>query len=540
MKAPLPLSLTIIGLALLTSSLAIFAQPLAQTADDTAADSFYIRGKKALGARDGQTASIEFSQCIIEQPKNVECHWELGWSFFLMHDYEKTQSAWYTVKRMAPKKPGLTKALKTIHEHVTLAAQAHALRAASPTSVAADDVPARTLIKIRAVGDTMLGTNFPRNMLPPDNTSPLQQITPLLQGADITFANYEGTLCDGGQSQKCAAHGSASAARGRIPEVAAAHGSGGSRASMRPPHLGILPGASAARGRMPEVAAAHGSGGTPASLHVVRGTKQGVAQANCFAFRSPRKFAEFVKEAGFDVVSLANNHILDFGEDCRDQTEKTLDALGIAWSGRQGTVARFERNAIPFSFIAFHSARHTNTTLDIEAAQQMIAAEKALGNLVMVSFHGGAEGLLALHVPHKAELFMSEDRGHVRRFAHAVVDAGADIVLGSGPHVVRGMEVYKDRLIAYSLGNFATYRAFNIWGLNGIGLILEADIDDAGRFVSGKIIPTRQTGFGVPVLDEKMIATDVIRVLSKQDFPNTGVIIAQDGTLQKKSTMPHD
>ena len=502
MKAPLPLSLTIIGLALLTSSLAIFAQPLAQTADDTAADSFYIRGKKALGARDGQTASIEFSQCIIEQPKNVECHWELGWSFFLMHDYEKTQSAWYTVKRMAPKKPGLTKALKTIHEHVTLAAQAHALRAASPTSVAADDVPARTLIKIRAVGDTMLGTNFPRNMLPPDNTSPLQQITPLLQGADITFANYEGTLCDGGQSQKCAAHGSASAARGR----------------------------------MPEVAAAHGSGGTP----VVRGTKQGVAQANCFAFRSPRKFAEFVKEAGFDVVSLANNHILDFGEDCRDQTEKTLDALGIAWSGRQGTVARFERNAIPFSFIAFHSARHTNTTLDIEAAQQMIAAEKALGNLVMVSFHGGAEGLRALHVPHKAELFMSEDRGHVRRFAHAVVDAGADIVLGSGPHVVRGMEVYKDRLIAYSLGNFATYRAFNIWGLNGIGLILEADIDDAGRFVSGKIIPTRQTGFGVPVLDEKMIATDVIRVLSKQDFPNTGVIIAQDGTLQKKSTMPHD
>lgn len=505
MKAPLPLSLTIIGLALLTTSLAIFAQPLAQTADDIAADSFYIRGKKALGARDGQTASIEFSQCIIEQPKNVECHWELGWSFFLMHDYEKAQSAWYTVKRMAPKKPGLTKALKTIDEHVTLAAQAHALRAASPTSIAADDAPVRTFIKIHAVGDTMLGTDFPRNMLPPDNTSPLQQITSLLKGADITFANYEGTLCDGGQSQKCAAHG---------------------------------------------------SGDTRASLHVVKNTtaeapkarrhkaqlskQQDVAQANCFAFRSPRKFAEFVKEAGFDVVSLANNHILDFGEDCRDQTEKTLDELGIAWSGRQGTVARFERNSIPFSFVAFHSARHTNTTLDIEVAQQIIAAEKALGNLVMVSFHGGAEGLQALHVPHKAELFMGEDRGYVRRFAHAVVDAGADIVLGSGPHVVRGMEVYKDRLIAYSLGNFATYRAFNIWGLNGIGLILEADIDDAGRFVSGKIIPTRQTEFGVPALDEKMIATDVIRVLSKQDFPNTGVIIAQDGTLQKKSTMPHD
>ena len=298
------------------------------------------------------------------------------------------------------------------------------------------------------------------------------------------------------------------------------------------------------------------SGDTSAFSHVAKGTtadtqklgqrkerlskKQKVIQANCFAFRSPRKFGEFVKDAGFDVVSLANNHIFDFGEDCRDQTEKTLDDLGIIWSGRQGTVARFERNSIPFSFIAFHSARHTNTTLDITVAQEIIAAEKALGNLVMVSFHGGAEGLQALHVPNKAELFMGEDRGHVRRFARAVVDAGADIVLGSGPHVVRGMEIYKDRLIAYSLGNFATYRAFNIWGLNGIGLILEADIDDSGRFVSGKIIPTRQTEFGVPVLDEKMIATDVIRALSKQDFPNTGVIVAQDGTLQKKVTMKRE
>ena len=116
----------------------------------------------------------------------------------------------------------------------------------------------------------------------------------------------------------------------------------------------------------------------------------------------------------------------------------------------------------------------------------MSPQKKPWGNRVIVSFHGGAEGLQALHTPNKAELFMNENRGDVRRFAHAVVDAGADIVLGSGPHVVRGMEIYKDRLIAYSLGNFATYRAFNIWGFNGIGLILEADMDDTGRFISGK------------------------------------------------------
>lgn len=506
-SAAVPTTL-IIALSFLPCGSVTFAQP--PQADDVAIDSSYTRGKKALGARNGETAITEFSQCLIMQPKNVECHWELGWSFFLTHNYEKAQSAWRTVKRLTPKRPGLTKALKTISEHIAIITPAHALRTASPVSFAELDEHSHTLIKIRAVGDTMLGTDFPHDMLPVNNASPLQKIIPLLKGADITFANYEGTFCDGGKSQKCAVQGSTSAARGRMPEAAAAQGHASGTAGtlwkeIEPPKKQWP--------RIPEAASDSG---------------------NCFAFRSPRKFAEFIKDAGFDIISLANNHIVDFGEECRDQTEQTLDDLGIEWSGRQGTIARFKHNTIPFSFIAFHSARHTNTTLDIETAQQMIIAEKALGNRVIVSFHGGAEGLQALHTPHNAELFMGENRGDVRRFAHAVVDAGADIVLGSGPHVVRGMEVYKDRLIAYSLGNFATYRAFNIWGFNGIGLILEANMDDTGRFVSGKIIPTRQTEFGVPVPDEKMIAVDVIRLLSAQDFPNTGIIVAQDGTFQKK------
>ena len=509
--------LLLVTLTLLTVS----PTSLAQSPDDVTADTPYARGKRALDARDGSTAIAEFSRCIAAQANDVECHWELGWSFFLTHDYKKARSAWRTVKRLTPRRSGLDKALKTINTHVAITTQARSLRAASPAGFTVDDAHPRTLIKIRAVGDTMLGTDFPHNMLPPDNTSSLEQIAPLLKGADITLANYEGTLCDGGESQKCAAQGSTSAAKGRMPEAAAVQAT--ARMAEGRAMQEQLPGRAPAKG----------------SANVAESTTPGATQetGNCFAFRSPRKFARFIKDAGFDVISLANNHSFDFGEECRDQTEKTLGDLGIAWSGRQGTVARFERQSVPFSFIAFHSARHTNTTLDIETAQQMVSAEKALGNLVIVAFHGGAEGLQALHTPNTAELFMDENRGHVRRFARAVVDAGADIVFGSGPHVVRGMEVYKDRLIAYSLGNFATYRAFNIWGLNGIGLILEADIDETGRFIAGKIIPTRQIGFGIPVLDKKMIAEDVMRVLSQQDFPDTGVIIAQDGTLQKKHKM---
>lgn len=449
---------------LLASSPTATAQMAAPPEEETP----YVLGKKALKDKNGETAIAEFSKCLSTQPDDIECHWELGWSFFLEHEFEKARLEWLTVKRLAPQRTGLDKVLKTINKHLDILTKAQALRSTSPASLASNQRHAGHTVTIRAVGDTMLGTNFPDDMLPRNGASPLMQIKSLIKGADITFANYEGTLCDGGHSQKCAG-----------------------------------------------------------------------ATGGCYAFRSPRKFAGLMKEAGFDLISLANNHILDFGETCRDQTEKSLDEIGLLWSGRLGTVAQFERDAIKFSFIAFHSAQHTNSTLDLDLASQMIKSEKSQGRLVIVSFHGGAEGVDALHTPKTTQYFMGENRGDVRRFARASVDAGADLILGSGPHVVRGMELYKGRLIAYSLGNFATYKAFNIWGLNGVGLILEAEIDDTGQFVAGKIIPTRQVEFGVSVLDKRMTAVDVIRLLSKEDFPETGVVVAQDGTLGNPEKSHH-
>lgn len=452
----LPAVVTALSLMLLAGSPTAIAQTGAPPEEETP----YVLGKKALKDKDGATAISEFSKCVSAQPDDAECHWELGWSFFLEHEFEKARVEWLTVKRLAPQRTGLDKVLKTINRHLDILTRALALRTTSPTSLVSNQKRAGHTVKIRAVGDTMLGTNFPDDMLPRNDTSPLTQINPLIKGADITFANYEGTLCNGRHSRKCDG-----------------------------------------------------------------------AIGGCYAFRSPRRFAGFLKDAGFDLISLANNHILDFGETCRDQTEKSLDEAGLLWSGRLGTVARFEHNTIKFSFIAFHAAQHTNSTLDIDLANQMIKAEKSLGRLVIVSFHGGAEGVEALHTPKTTQYFMGENRGDVRRFARASVDAGADLILGSGPHVVRGMEIYKDRLIAYSLGNFATYKAFNIWGFNGVGLILEAEIDTTGQFVAGKIIPTRQVEFGVPVLDKRMTAVDVIRLLSNEDFPKTGVVVAQDGGL---------
>jgi len=170
---------------------------------------------------------------------------------------------------------------------------------------------------------------------------------------------------------------------------------------------------------------------------------------------------------------------------------------------------------------------------DHEKAALLVKAVDKEHDLVVVSFHGGAEGSKALHVPDGREKFYGEDRGHLREFTHIVVDAGADLVLGHGPHVLRGMEVYNDRLIAYSLGNFATYGRFNLSGNLGVGAVLEVVMDADGRFVTGKVLPTKQEGEGVAVQDAGGKAIDLIRMLSADDFPGTAVKVAQDGGLAR-------
>ncbi|MGB0641465.1 MAG: CapA family protein, partial [Myxococcota bacterium] len=262
--------------------------------------------------------------------------------------------------------------------------------------------------------------------------------------------------------------------------------------------------------------------------------RPGAPAGSCYAFRSPYSYKDLFKSAGFDVVSTANNHAADFGEYCREQTEKAMDEVGIAHTGRPGDIARLTINGLKIAVIGFHTSRNSHYINDHKTAVQLVRALDAESDLVIVSFHGGAEGSKAQHVPYGRETFYGENRGHLREFTHTVIDAGADMVWGHGPHVLRAMEVYKGRLIAYSLGNFATYGRFNLRGQQGLGVVLEAVVDADGQFLTGKILPTKQTGRGVPVEDPTGQAIDVVRALSAKDFPNTGILVAQDGTIKAK------
>ncbi len=251
--------------------------------------------------------------------------------------------------------------------------------------------------------------------------------------------------------------------------------------------------------------------------------------SNCYAFRTPTRYAKHLQDVGLDLASTANNHANDFGEVCRLQTEAALAPIGVAHSGRHGTVASVEKNGLDVAMIAFHSADSAHNLNDLGTAVALVRGLAARHDLVIVSFHGGAEGSQALHVPQGSEMFYGENRGDLRKFTHAVVDAGADLVLGHGPHVVRGMEIYKDRLIAYSLGNFATYGRFNLKGNMGVSLVLEVELDAQGRFLGGKILPTLLEGEGVPVPDPAGQVIPLLQTLSSEDFPGTAPQITAEG-----------
>jgi poly-gamma-glutamate capsule biosynthesis protein CapA/YwtB (metallophosphatase superfamily) len=251
----------------------------------------------------------------------------------------------------------------------------------------------------------------------------------------------------------------------------------------------------------------------------------------CYAFRVPPRYATYLAEAGFDVMSVANNHAMDFGDPGRQSSKTELEARGVAATGEPGSYTVVNAAGKRVAVVAFATYAHSNNLNDLAAATELVTKAGSEADLVIVSFHGGAEGSGRCRVPYGAELFYNENRGDLRVFTKAMIDAGADLVLGHGPHVVRGMEIYKDRLIAYSLGNFATYGAFNLKGLPGLTVLLEVTLAPDGAFVGGKAHAVKQPSPGGPKLDPTGEVLPILRGLSKADFGDAAVKVAADGTL---------
>jgi len=323
----------------------------------------------------------------------------------------------------------------------------------------------RQRVTLSAVGDIVMGT--PEGGLPPDGGASLfQAVDGNLKGA-LVLGNLEGPLTDGGTS-KCPS--AEVAADDADPE------------------------------RTDEGTA---TGGAP-------------PPPTCFAFRTPTSYASHLALAGFTIMNLANNHALDYGQSGLDSTIAALRAHDIMHTGPKGKISRFRTTGLRIAVVGFAPYEFANSLTDLDAVREITKEAGRQADIVIATMHAGAEGTDAARVPRESETFLGEQRGDPRTFARAAVIAGADLVIGHGPHVLRGMEVFRNRLIAYSLGNFVGYRSLQTSGALGIGASLTVTVDGTGRLLAGRLFPVKLNAQGVPKPGGDAIGR--VRTLSQRDF----------------------
>ncbi len=322
------------------------------------------------------------------------------------------------------------------------------------------------IITLKAVGDTIPGTNYPENKLIDDETKLFSGIQEFLSGSDILFGNFESTLTDFPKSAK------------------------------------------------------------------------DVSRPNTYAFRSPPSYAKLLKSVGFHVLSVVNNHSYDFTEAGFVDTMNHLTAQNILAVGGKGTIQYIQIKNRKFAFVGFSYQTYHNSITRMEESEALVTTAVANADIVVLSIHAGAEAN-AIHTPDAEEIFLGENRGNMVKFSHRMIDLGADLVLGHGPHVPRGMELYKDRLIAYSLGNFLGYRTLSVKGDNGLSLVLDIAINQEGKFYTGRILPVIMESPGIPFPDKSKRSIKLIRELTRVDFPNSPLQIDEEGILSRRADIAY-
>ena len=310
-------------------------------------------------------------------------------------------------------------------------------------------------INIIAVGDIMMGTNYPNDSYLPLNNGQmlLAGVNNYLKKGDVTFANFEGVIGNGGKPKSC-----------NNPKF-------------------------------------------------------------CYTFRMPRTYVTNIKKSGINLLSIANNHANDFGLGGRKSTARILDSVNLNFAGSlEKPYTIFTKNKIKYGFLSAAPNSGCFNMKNYSTAVEYVTYLDSICDIVIVSFHGGAEGAKAIHTPKTDEICFGNNRGNVYEFAHLCIDAGADLLLGHGPHVTRAVELYKDRFITYSMGNFCTYARFNLKGPSGVSPIFDLNINSNGEFISASVVSIKQIGEGIPVPDISKSAWHHIVNLSKEDFPESPLI----------------
>jgi poly-gamma-glutamate capsule biosynthesis protein CapA/YwtB (metallophosphatase superfamily) len=261
----------------------------------------------------------------------------------------------------------------------------------------------------------------------------------------------------------------------------------------------------------------------------------GASSGTCFAFGAPTSYGRTLPASGIGIVNLANNHADDYGAAGQASTLAALRAAHVAWDGKPGEIEVLRIHGIRVAFLGFAPYKWASRLDDIPAAVRLVRRAAQEADVVVVAIHAGAEGSTADHVPTGTEYFLGENRGNSRAFAHAVINAGADLVVGSGPHVIRGVQWYHGRLIAYSLGNLAGWHNFGLGGTLSESGIVTVTLRGDGSIVHGAWTSLLLQDPGVPVLDPSTQSLALVRQLSREDFGSSAARFTSAGAL----VVPH-
>jgi poly-gamma-glutamate capsule biosynthesis protein CapA/YwtB (metallophosphatase superfamily) len=260
-----------------------------------------------------------------------------------------------------------------------------------------------------------------------------------------------------------------------------------------------------------------------------------------YTFRSRLALTEGLFSAGVDVVSLANNHAMDCGPAALMDTIARLDEAGVNHAGGgvnsgqagapalliapAGTVAVFAyTDKFAAGFAAGAKKPGVATIANTKGLLAAIAQADKKVDFVIVSFHWGDE-------------YVSQAAGYQRALAHRAIDAGADLVLGHHPHVIQGLEVYKNRLIAYSLGDFVFDHHKRV---TGEAFVLQATLDRNGP-PTATIVPVYLSDpYGIPAPVTGRAADVILDRLARLSAP-FGVKLTRSGDtalLEKPTPTP--
>jgi hypothetical protein len=211
-----------------------------------------------------------------------------------------------------------------------------------------------------------------------------------------------------------------------------------------------------------------------------KNTMKQTGSGRAYAFSFPPRYAKLLREEGFNVVNVANNHAYDFREEGYRDTLNNLKQAGILYTGPRGQITTLNIHGFRVAMIGFTWTEKFNSMFDLALDTALVRAARAQHDYVIVTFHAGAEGAGAVWHSNADEMFMGENRGNTVAFTHAMIDAGADLAVGHGPHVLREAECYRGHPIIYSLGNFVGVGGLSAQRTASISALLQVTLNPNG------------------------------------------------------------